>query len=111
MDLSNLDETIKQMGSSLDFDKILQLVMEIAAAGPAISMGVERASPFVAAIAELISHGGKPSDDQWAALRQRLDANSAELKKAAADLPKAVTVAKVAAPIKAGTVKVEKKDE
>jgi len=62
------------------------LVSAVVKAAPAIEAGVEEAEPYVEAIVTLVRNGGNPSDDDWTALKARLDAGSAELQ-AAADEP------------------------
>ncbi len=62
--------------SNINVGAVLEVVNAIVTAAPSIVNGLVSATPFVEAICELISNGGKPSDAQWADLRTRLDANS-----------------------------------
>jgi hypothetical protein len=68
---------------TIDIGKIEQIVSAIIGAAPAIEQGVMTAAPYVQAIVSLIQHGGAPSDDDWTALKARLDAGSAALQTAA----------------------------
>ncbi len=65
--------------SNIDIGKIIEIVSAIVQAAPAIEQGIASAAPFVEAISEMIANGGKPSDEQWAALKARLDSGSAIL--------------------------------
>ena len=68
---------------AIDLSKVEAIVSSIIAAAPAIEQGVLSAEPYIEAIVEMIQHGGAPSDDDWAALKARLDAGSAALQAAA----------------------------
>jgi hypothetical protein len=67
----------------MDISKIEQIVSSIIAAAPAIEAGLATAEPYVEAIVSMIQNGGAPSDEEWAALKARLDAGSAALQAAA----------------------------
>lgn len=68
---------------AIDLTKIEAIVSSIIAAAPAIEQGIITAEPYVEAIVAMIQHGGAPSDDDWTALKARLDAGSAALQAAA----------------------------
>ena len=68
---------------AIDLTKVEAIVSSIVAAAPAIEQGVLSAEPYIEAIVAMIQHGGAPSDDDWAALKARLDAGSAALQAAA----------------------------
>lgn len=67
----------------MDLTKIEAIVQSIIAAAPAIEQGIITAEPYVEAIVAMVKNGGAPSDDEWAALKARLDAGSAALQTAA----------------------------
>jgi len=67
----------------MDISKIEQIVSSIIAAAPAIEQGILSAEPYVEAIVSMIKNGGTPTDAEWAALKERLDAGSAALQAAA----------------------------
>jgi hypothetical protein len=67
----------------MDLTKIEAIVQAIISAAPAIEQGITSAAPYVEAIVAMIQHGGAPSDDDWTALKARLDAGSAALQSAA----------------------------
>lgn len=69
----------------MDVTKILAIVEAIVAAAPAIEEGIADISIYVSAIETMIKNGGNPTDEQWASLKQLLDAGSAALAAAAED--------------------------
>lgn len=71
----------------MDLEYIAKLVQSIVAAAPAIIKGYQTAEPYVEAVATLIKNGGVPSEEDWAALKARLDEGSAALSAAAEEDP------------------------
>lgn len=78
-------QTVGLSISNIDIGKIIEIVSAIIQAAPAIEQGILSAAPFVEAISEMIANGGKPSDEQWATLKARLDVGSAALASAEAE--------------------------
>lgn len=123
--LSSLEDTIKEhfstdnMGlttaatglsiANIDVGKILDIVSAIIAAAPAIENGIASAAPFVEAISEMIANGGKPTDDQWTALKAKLDANSNILAQAEASAQ--TELDPLEAPVNIGVASVTGEDD
>lgn len=92
--LSSIEGAAAALGgavASIDFGKIEQIIGAIVNAAPAIVEGEQTVAPFVEAIVELIQKGGAPTDDEWAALQARLQANTVALDTAAAQPDQAET--------------------
>lgn len=78
--ISSIEGAVAAMlGGGSTVKKIEAIVEAIVAAAPAIEQGIVSSAPYVQAIVTMIQHGGNPSDDDWAALKARLDEGSAGL--------------------------------
>lgn len=67
---------LSKLFATVDVGKVEEIVLDIISAAPAIEKGLLTATPFVQALVEVIGHGGAPSEDEWLALRARLDAGT-----------------------------------
>jgi len=62
-----------------------QIIGAAVEAAPIIAQDINNSLPYVQAIVELIKSGGAPTEEAFAAVRQRLDEGSAFLQRKAAE--------------------------
>jgi hypothetical protein len=60
-----------------DLDIALQIVQEIAQAGPILLQDAQASEQYAKAILAFVANKGSPTADQWAATKAQLDAGSA----------------------------------